>query len=120
MASSASISGLASGLDTASIVDQLMQLEAAPQTQLKQRVQTEQSLVTNLQTLNTKAALVGSKAAALAAAASWQAVTASATGTAVSVSAASTASPGRFTVTVTSVARTHQLGFAQAAALTDP
>lgn len=119
MASSASISGLASGLDSATIIDQLMQLEAAPQTALKTRVKTEQSLVTTLQTLNTKAALVASKAAALAKPATWDAVSASATGTAVTVSAGTTAGPTRLTVTVTSVARTHQLGFADAAALTD-
>src|SRR4051812_31590337 len=106
MASSASISGIASGLDTASIVDQLMQLEAMPQTALKQRVSTGQSLVPTLQTLNTKAALVGSKAGSLAAATAWKAVAASSSNSAVSVSAASTASPTRFTVTVTSVART--------------
>ena len=39
----ASVSGLASGLDTATIIDQLMQLEAAPQTRLKSRVTTEKS-----------------------------------------------------------------------------
>ncbi|MXG87940.1 flagellar filament capping protein FliD [Nocardioides flavescens] len=125
MASSASISGLSSGLDTASLVSQFMQLEAVPQTRLKARVTTEQKVVTALQTLNTKAALVGSKAASLAKPATWDAVTASVstTGTTpsgVSVSADSTtAGPGRFSVTVTAVAQTHQLGFTSAAALTD-
>ena len=42
---SASISGLGSGLDTASIIDQFMQLEAAPQTRLKSRVASEKSVV---------------------------------------------------------------------------
>ena len=41
MASSASISGLGSGLDTASIVDQFMQLEAASQNRLKSRQTSE-------------------------------------------------------------------------------
>jgi len=119
VASSASISGLASGLDTATIIDQLMQLEAAPQTRLKQRVQTEQSLVTTLQTLNTRSALLGSKAAELAKASTWSAVTATSSNSAVAVSATSGAGTTRLTATVTSVARSHQLGFADAAALTD-
>jgi flagellar hook-associated protein 2 len=125
MASNASISGLASGLDTAGLVAQFMQLEAVPQNRLKSRMASEQKVVSALQTLNTKAALVGSKAASLAKPATWDAVTASVSSTAttptgVSVSANSTtAGPGRFSVTVTAVARTHQLGFTSAAALTD-
>lgn len=119
MVSNASISGLASGLDTASIISQLMALEAVPQTRLKQRVSTEKSLVTTLHTLNTKTAVLASKAADLAKSASWSAVNATSSNAAVSVSAAATADPVRLRVTVTSVARTHQLGFAQGAALTD-
>ncbi|MBJ7358824.1 flagellar filament capping protein FliD [Nocardioides sp.] len=120
MVSSASISGLASGLDTDTIVTQLMQLEALPQTRLKQRVSTEKSLVTTLHALNTKTALLASKAADLAKAATWSAVTSTSTNAAVRVSGTTTAEPVRLNVTVTSVARTHQLGFTQAAALTDP
>lgn len=125
MASSASISGLSSGLDTAGLISQFMQLEAVPQTRLKARVESEQKVVSALQTLNTKAALVGSKAASLAKPATWDAVSASVSSTGstpsgVGVTADSaTARPGRFSVTVTAVARTHQLGFASAAALTD-
>ena len=43
-----SISGLASGLDTAGIIGQLMQLEALPQTKLKTRVTAEQGVVSAL------------------------------------------------------------------------
>jgi flagellar hook-associated protein 2 len=119
MASSASISGLASGLDTATIIDQLMQLEAVPQTQLKSRVTTEQSGITALQSLNTKLAALATKAAALAKPETWTATSASSSNASISATTTSTAAPTRLSVTVTSVARTHQLGFAGAAALTD-
>ena len=54
----ASIGGLVSGLDTATIISQLMQLEAQPQTMLKTRVSAEQKAVTSLQALNAKLAAI--------------------------------------------------------------
>jgi len=117
--STSSIGGLASGLDTATIIDQLMQLEAAPQTRLKTRVTNEQTQVTALQSINTKVAALATKAASLALPATWSAVTATSSNTSVSVTTTTGAQPTRLGVTVTSVARTHQLGFATAAALTD-
>lgn len=119
MASSSSISGLSSGLDTATIVTQLMQLEALPQTRLKTRVTAEQSRVTALQSLNTKLATLATKAADLAKATTWSAASATSSNTSVGVTTTSGASPTQLHVTVTSVARTHQLGFASTAALTD-
>jgi flagellar hook-associated protein 2 len=119
MASTSSISGLVSGLDTAALVDQLMTLEAASQNRLKARVTSEQTGITALQSLNTKVAALGTKAAALAKAATWSAVTATSSNTSVTVNALAGAAPTRLGVTVTSVASTHQLGFANAAALTD-
>ena len=119
MASSASISGLASGLDTATIINQLMQLEALPQTRLKTRVSTEQSKVTALQSLNTKLAALNTKAAELAKASTWSAATGTSSNAAISVITTSSAAPTRLSATVTSVAKTHQLGFATSAALTD-
>ncbi|WP_323792671.1 flagellar filament capping protein FliD [Nocardioides sp.] len=115
----ASISGLSSGLDTATIINQLMQLEAAPQTRLKTRVTSEQSTISTLRTLNTKAALLASKADALAAPAAWDVVRTSSSNSAVSVSATAAAGKINLTATVTGVAVAHQLGFAQVAALTD-
>lgn len=114
-----SISGLSSGLDTATIVNQLMQLEAAPQTRLKSRVSTEQSAITTLQTLNTKVALLTSKAETLAKPASWDVVKATSSNTAISVTAGVAAGKVNVTATITGVAQSHQLGFADAAALTD-
>lgn len=110
----AMISGLSSGLDTATIIDQLMQLEAAPQSRLKSRVSTEQSAITTLQSLNTRIAMLGSKATALAAPAAWAPLTATSSSSAVTVATSASAGPASLSVTVTSVARTHQLGFATA------
>lgn len=115
----ASISGLSSGLDTATIISQLMALEAAPQTRLKSRVGSEQSAITTLQTLNTKVALLTSRAEALAKPAAWDVVRASSSSTSMSVSAEVSAGRINLTATVTDVARTHQLGYADAVALTD-
>ena len=110
----ASISGLSSGLDTATIINQLMQLEAAPQNRLKTRVTTEQSAVTTLQTLNTRVAALQTKATAAAAASVWSPMATTSTSPNVSVTTATGAAPTTLSVTVTNVARTHQLGFADA------
>jgi len=56
------IDGLVSGLDTTTMISQLMQLEARPQTLLKDKVSSTQSLVTALQQLNTRVASLGSTA----------------------------------------------------------
>lgn len=110
----ASISGLSSGLDTATIIDQLMQLEAAPQSRLKSRVTTEQSAVTNLQTLNGRVAALQGKASAVAKATAWSPMATTSSSPQVTVTAGTGASPTSLSVTVTAVARTHQLGFADA------
>ncbi|MEP9362244.1 flagellar filament capping protein FliD [Nocardioides sp. CN2-186] len=114
-----SISGLASGLDTASIIDQLMQLEAVPQDRLKTQKTSESAVVTALRGINTDTALLGSKAEALAKASTWQTLKGSVIGTGVSVTVAATASASSFSFTVDRLAVTHQLGFANGAALSD-
>jgi flagellar hook-associated protein 2 len=115
----ASISGLVSGLDTASIISQLMQLEAVPQTQLKMQVAGQQAEVVALQSLNAKTAALATKAATLAKSDTWAAVTGTSSNSSFSVTATSTAQPASFSVKVLSVALTHQLGFAGTPALTD-
>jgi len=72
----ASVSGLASGLDTASIIDQLIQVEAAGQTRLKSRVTSEQSTLKLLQNLNAKIAALATQAKDLTKAAAWTPLTA--------------------------------------------
>jgi flagellar hook-associated protein 2 len=115
----ASISGLASGMDTATIIDQLMQLEAAPQNRLKSRVSSEKLVLSSLQALNKTTATLATKAEALAKDTAWTPLTSSSSAAGVGVSTTSSASPRNLTVTVTSVAKTHQLGYADAAGLSD-
>lgn len=115
----ASISGLSSGLDSATIIEQLMQLEAAPQSRLKSRVSSEQSVITSMQTLNTRVVTLQGKATALTKPTAWSPLTATSSTAGIKVTTATGAGPASFSVTVTSQARVHQLGFQSAAALTD-
>ncbi|WP_148615836.1 flagellar filament capping protein FliD [Nocardioides rubriscoriae] len=115
----ASISGLSSGLDSAGIIDQLMQLEAAPQSRLKSRVASEQSVITSMQTLNTRVVTLQGKATALTKATAWSPLSATSSATSIKVTTAAGAAPASFSVNVLSQARVHQLGFQSAAALTD-
>ena len=119
MAGSASISGLASGLDTATIVSQLMQLEAIPQGRLKTQVATHESAITKLQELNTKIAALFTKAGALAKPTGWSPVTATSSYDKVSVTATSGASPTSLSFTVLSTAKAHTSASAETALLTD-
>ncbi|WP_068116943.1 flagellar filament capping protein FliD, partial [Nocardioides massiliensis] len=114
-----SISGVASGLDTAGIINQLMALEAVPQAKLKSRVTSEQSVITTLQGLNTKLAQLTSRAEELTKPDGWRAYAATSSSAAVTVSTGTGVAPAGFALTVEDVARTHQLGFATAAALGD-
>ncbi len=114
-----SISGLASGLDTASIINQLMQLEAFPQSRLASRVSTEKSKLSALQALNTNAALLAGKAEALAKPDAWTSFRATSSNAAVTATATASARPTSLTLDITSVARSHQLGFTGQHALTD-
>lgn len=113
---SASISGLSSGLDTASIISQLMQLEAVSQTKLKTRVTREESGVAALQGLNAKLAALGESARKLTdlTSGSWSVLKTTSTNTAVSVTATSSAAPGTLAVTVGQTALTHRLSFTDA------
>ncbi|MBS42944.1 MAG: hypothetical protein CMH83_07280 [Nocardioides sp.] len=113
------ISGLASGLDSATIIDQLMQLEAIPQQRLQTRISSENLVVTSLQAVNKTFASLATKAEALADPTVWAPFTATSSSTELTVTTGDDAAPTQLNVTITGVARTHQLGFANAAATTD-
>jgi flagellar hook-associated protein 2 len=106
-----SIGGLVSGLDTATIISQLMQLEARPQTMLKSRVSNEQKVVTALQALNTKLAGIATKAADLAKASAWSTANATSDNEKVTVTTASGAVPATLALTVEQVATSHTIDF---------
>jgi flagellar hook-associated protein 2 len=119
MAATSSVSGLVSGLDTASIVSSLMQIEAQPQTLLKTQLTSQQSVVSSLQGLNAKLASLATKAGDLAKASAWSTYTATSSSTAVTASAGTTATAGSLNLTVQRTAAAHQLSFATTAAATD-
>ncbi len=121
MAATSSIGGLASGLDTATIISQFMALEAAPQTKLKTQVTSEQSKVSALQRINTALQAIATSAAAFQSTTTgtWATLGATSSNTGVSVTASATASPSAFTVTVGQTALTHQLAFSEPHAKSD-
>ncbi|HET7690411.1 MAG TPA: flagellar filament capping protein FliD [Nocardioidaceae bacterium] len=115
----ASISGLASGLDTATIISQLMQLEAAPQTRLKSRLSAEQSTLGILQSINAKLSALMNRAKDLDTGADWSPFKVTSSNELVSATATASAVPGTVSFTVNQVASAHKLSFANTAALTD-
>ena len=115
----ASVSGLVSGLDTATIIDQLMQLEAVPQNKLKSNLSVEQTNLKYLQAINAKVAALTTQAQALATPSGWGALTATSSNAAVTVSTTTGTASGTFTFSVGQTAVAHRLTFASTAAGTD-
>ncbi|HKT01392.1 MAG TPA: flagellar filament capping protein FliD [Rugosimonospora sp.] len=104
MSGTSSISGLVSGLDTSSIISQLMQLEAQPQALLKQKVSTEQGAVTAYQAVNTKMSALQILAETLTKDTTWQAAAATSSSTSVVATASAGAPNGQYTFDVTKLA----------------
>ena len=94
------IDGLSSGLDTTSLINSLMQVEAMPQTLLKKKVSTATTFTAALQALNSRVASLRDAAAAAAKPASWSAVTASSSAPSVTATAGATAGASSLTFTV--------------------
>jgi flagellar hook-associated protein 2 len=99
-----SVSGLVSGLDTASLIAQLMQVEAMPQTQLKSRVTATERMVTALQAINTKVAALSTAAQKLQEPKTWQGAAATSSSPTVLVTASAGALPGLVSFTVDKLA----------------
>ncbi|MCM3523426.1 flagellar cap protein FliD N-terminal domain-containing protein, partial [Curtobacterium sp. P97] len=95
-----SISGLVSGLDTETLISNLMSIEKAPRTLLVDKQSDVSTLKTSLQTLNTKTASLNEYAAKVAKADSWNAYSASSSATTVVATASSTAQPTSLSFTV--------------------
>lgn len=99
------IDGLVSGLDTTTMISQLMQLEARPQTLLKDKVSSTQSLVTALQQLNTRVASLGSIADKTAAAGALDLYKASSSSDKVTATAGTGAAAGSIDIKVDQIAQ---------------
>lgn len=112
MSSLSTVDGLVSGLNTSSIISQLMQVEAQPQTNLKTKVSTESTVVSAYQAVNTKMAAIKTAAEALTGSLSsstWQAATVSSSSTTVTATASPGAVAGTAVFDVKQLAATHMM-----------
>jgi len=104
---SMSVDGLVSGMDTTSLITQLIQAEAAPQTALKARLSATQSAASAYRTVNTTFLAITAAAEGLTSAALSTSRKASSSNTDVTASAAATAITGSsLTFSVTALAST--------------
>ncbi len=100
-----SIDGLVSGLDTTTIISQLMSLERQPQNRLKTRKTTLGNEIAIYQTLNSKFSTLASKAQELARPSGWAAMKATSSSSAVTATATASASSGQLSFSVQQLAR---------------
>ncbi|WDF33756.1 flagellar filament capping protein FliD [Arthrobacter agilis] len=100
-----SIDGIASGLQTKALIDQLMQVEARPQTLLKAKVTTTQGLVTTLQQLNTRLSSLTELATKTAKPEALDLYKAISSGDAAKATASASALPGSLDFTVKQLAQ---------------
>jgi flagellar hook-associated protein 2 len=101
-----SLDGLASGLDTTSLINALMQVEAIPQTQLKSKSAGIQSMVSALQGLNSKVAALATQAIATSKTGSLDLYAATASSDKVSVTTTPAAQSGSVDFQVKQLAQT--------------
>jgi flagellar hook-associated protein 2 len=114
------IDGMISGLDTTSIISQLMQIEAQPQLRLKASVSTAQITVSAYQSINTRLLAISTAADKLQKASAWTAGTASASNDAVTVTAGESPLPGSLTFSVTQLATAKSVATQEFTSRTDP
>ncbi|MEU4687276.1 flagellar filament capping protein FliD [Actinoplanes sp. NPDC023714] len=102
-----SVDGMVSGMQTTSMINQLMQVEAAPQTKLKTKVENAQTAVASYQTVNAKLKAVKTAAEGLARLDTWRSMKATSTSEAVTATASGGVAgmSGSLTFDVKAVAR---------------
>lgn len=99
------LDGLASGLNTTELIKSLMQVEAIPQNILKNKVKSTQTMVSALQSLNTKVADLATLTKKLAKPESLQLFSTSSSSDGVKATAGAGANAGSLDVTVTKLAQ---------------
>jgi flagellar hook-associated protein 2 len=99
------VDGLISGLNTTTMIQQLMAAEAAPQDKLKSSLTDEQTATKAYQSVNTKMSALKTASEALTSPAGWQSMKASADNSSISASVSSTASAGQISFSVIHLAR---------------
>ena len=101
---SPAIDGLVSGLDTAALISSLMQVEAVPQTQLRNKVTSAQNLISSLQALNGKVSALADLATKTSAPTAVELYTTTSSSPKVTAATTASAAPGQLDVVVTSLA----------------
>jgi len=104
---SISFPGIGSGLDTAAIVDALMEVQAIPRTLLQQKAQDRGVVIANLQALNSQLQSLTTRAGDLTSATALAAFTTTTSSDAVSVTARAGAQPSSLDIVVDRVATAH-------------
>lgn len=99
--------GLATGMDTAGLINSLMRIEAIPQTLLKNKASASQSMVSSLQALNTKIASLGELSKATSKPGALALFAATSSSASVTAKAGTGASAGSVDFTVDRLAQTH-------------
>ena len=102
-----SVGGLISGMDTSTLISQLIQAEAGPQTALKARLKSTQDTASAYRTVNTTFLAVSAAAEAALKPDTWSPIKATSSATSVAVSTTSGASSGSLTFTVKQLAASH-------------
>lgn len=103
--SSMSVDGLVSGLNTSDLISQLMQAESIPQTQLKSKVRTHESVVSAFQAVNAKFSALLNSAKDLSLGATWQAMKATSSSTSATAVSATGATAGQVSFVVSQLAK---------------
>ncbi|TFC52113.1 hypothetical protein E3T24_09470 [Cryobacterium sp. TmT2-59] len=98
------IDGLVSGLDTTSLINSLMKVEAAPQALLKAKVATSQTFISALQGLNSQVAALGTLAANAAKPAALDLYSSTSSSPTITTSVSAGASAGQLDVVVGALA----------------
>ncbi|WP_138735366.1 flagellar filament capping protein FliD [Modestobacter excelsi] len=101
--------GLASGTDYSTLITQLMEIEAQPQTLLRNQLSAAQDQAKDLRRVNTNFAALASAAKALTVASAWTAAKATSSSSAVTATAATGAAAGSLTFSVDQLASPHTL-----------
>jgi flagellar hook-associated protein 2 len=99
------VDGLVSGLNTTQLIQQLMQVEAAPQTAIKNKLTTQQKVVSAYQSVNTKLSALQTAADTLAQDKTWQATKAASSTTSVTATASAGAPAGEYAFHVSKLAK---------------
>ncbi|WP_082096840.1 flagellar filament capping protein FliD [Demequina gelatinilytica] len=98
------VDGIASGLDTASVISALIAIEKNQQTLLSKKKTSAESVVSSLQSINTKIKALAEAAAAAKKPTAWTATTATSSSTAATATTSSTSTTGSLTFNVDAVA----------------